>query len=114
MAVNDLSFSIRPGMVAGFLGPNGAGKTTTMRMILSLDAPTQGLVTVCSRSYRDLSAPMREVGALLDAKALQGGRRARDHLLCLAQSNGIPRSRLSQDFRAPASGPGLWADPRGW
>ena len=75
MAVNDLSFSIRPGMVTGFLGPNGAGKTTTMRMILGLDAPTQGSVTVGGRSYRDLPAPMREVGALLDAKALHGGRR---------------------------------------
>ena len=63
MAVNDLSFSIRPGMVTGFLGPNGAGKTTTMRMILGLDAPTQGAVTVGGRSYRDLPAPMREVGA---------------------------------------------------
>jgi ABC-2 type transport system ATP-binding protein len=76
MAVNDLSFSIRPGVVTGFLGPNGAGKTTTMRMILGLDAPTQGSVTVGGRSYRDLPAPMREVGALLDAKALHGGRRA--------------------------------------
>jgi len=75
MAVSDLSFSIRPGMVTGFLGPNGAGKTTTMRMILGLDAPTQGSVTVGGRSYRDLPAPMREVGALLDAKALLGGRR---------------------------------------
>jgi ABC-2 type transport system ATP-binding protein len=99
MAVNDLSFSIRPGMVTGFLGPNGAGKTTTMRMILGLDAPTQGSVTVGCRSYRDLPAPMREVGALLDAKALHGGRRARDHLLCLARSNGIPRSRVDEVLR---------------
>jgi len=76
MAVNDLSFFIRPGMVTGFLGPNGAGKTTIMRMILGLDAPTQGSVTVDGRSYRDLPAPMREVGALLDAKALHGVRRA--------------------------------------
>ena len=96
MAVNDLSFSIRPGLVTGFLGPNGAGKTTTMRMILGLDAPTQGSVTVGGRSYRDLPAPMREVGALLDAKALHGGRRAFDHLLCLARSNGIPRSRVDE------------------
>ena len=95
-AVNDLSFSIRPGLVTGFLGPNGAGKTTTMRMILGLDAPTQGSVTVDGRSYRDLPAPTREVGALLDAKALHGGRRAFDHLLCLAQSNGIPRSRVDE------------------
>jgi ABC-2 type transport system ATP-binding protein len=95
-AVNDLSFSIRPGMVTGFLGPNGAGKTTTMRMILGLDAPTRGSVTVGGRSYRDLPAPMREVGALLDAKAVHGGRRARDHLLCLARSNGIPRGRVEE------------------
>jgi len=99
MAVNDLSFSIRPGLVTGFLGPNGAGKTTTMRMILGLDAPTQGSVTVDGRSYRDLPAPMREVGALLDAKAVHGGRRARDHLLCLAQSNGIGRSRVDEVLR---------------
>ena len=99
MAVNDLSFSIRPGMVTGFLGPNGAGKTTTMRMILGLDAPTQGSVTVSGRSYRDLPAPMREVGALLDAKWLHGGRRAYDHLLCLALSNGIPRSRVDEVLR---------------
>jgi ABC-2 type transport system ATP-binding protein len=99
MAVNDLSFSVRPGLVTGFLGPNGAGKTTTMRMILGLDAPTQGTVTVGGRSYRDLPAPMREVGALLDAKALHGGRRAFDHLLCLAQSNGIPRSRVDEVLR---------------
>jgi ABC-2 type transport system ATP-binding protein len=96
VAVNDLSFSIRPGVVTGFLGPNGAGKTTTMRMILGLDAPTQGSVTVDGRSYRDLPAPMREVGALLDAKGLHGGRRAYDHLLCLAQSNGIARSRVDE------------------
>jgi ABC-2 type transport system ATP-binding protein len=99
MAVNDLSFSIRPGMVTGFLGPNGAGKTTTMRMILGLDAPMQGSVTVDGLSYRDLPAPMREVGALLDAKGLHGGRRAYDHLLCLAQSNGIPRSRVDEVLR---------------
>jgi ABC-2 type transport system ATP-binding protein len=99
VAVNDLSFAIRPGMVTGFLGPNGAGKTTTMRMILGLDAPTQGSVTVDGRSYRDLPAPMREMGALLDAKGLHGGRRAYDHLLCLAQSNGIPRSRVDEVLR---------------
>ena len=95
-AVNDLSFSIRPGLVTGFLGPNGAGKTTTMRMILGLDAPTGGTVTVGGRGYRDLPAPLREVGALLDAKAVHGGRRAYDHLLCLAQSNGIGRRRVDE------------------
>jgi ABC-2 type transport system ATP-binding protein len=99
MAVNGLSFSIRPGVVTGFLGPNGAGKTTTMRMILALDAPTQDSVTIGGRSYRDLPAPMREVGALLDAKWLHGGRPAHDHLLCLAQSNGIPRSRVDEALR---------------
>jgi ABC-2 type transport system ATP-binding protein len=99
MAVDDLSFSIRPGLVTGFLGPNGAGKTTTMRMILGLDAPTRGSVTVAGRSYRDLPAPMREVGALLDAKAVHGGRRAFDHLLCLALSNGIPRRRVAEVLR---------------
>ena len=98
-AVDNVSFTARPGRVTGFLGPNGAGKTTTMRMILGLDAPTQGSVTVGGRSYRDLPAPMREVGALLDAKALHGGRRARDHLLCLAQSNGIPRRRVDEVLR---------------
>src|SRR6202161_4196158 len=99
VAVNYLSFSIRPGLVTGFLGPNGAGKTTTMRMILGLDAPTQGSVTVDDRSYRDLAATLRDVGALLDAKAPHGGRRAFDHLLCLAQSNGIPRSRVDEVIR---------------
>ena len=96
MAVDDLSFSIRPGLVTGFLGPNGAGKTTTMRMILGLDAPMQCSLTAGGRSYRDLPAPMREVGALLDARAVHGGRRARDHLLCLAHSNGIARSRVEE------------------
>jgi ABC-2 type transport system ATP-binding protein len=95
-AVNDLSFTIWPGLVTGFLGPNGAGKTTTMRMILGLDAPAQGSVTVDGRSYRDLPAPMREVGALLDAKAVHGGRRAFDHLLGLARSNGIARRRVDE------------------
>jgi ABC-2 type transport system ATP-binding protein len=85
-------------MVTGFLGPNGAGKTT-MRMILGLDAPTRGSVTVGGRSYRDLPAPMREVGALLDAKWLHGGRRSYDHLLCLSHSNGIPRSRVHEVLR---------------
>jgi ABC-2 type transport system ATP-binding protein len=98
MAVNDLSFSIRPGMVTGFLGPNGAGKTTTMRMILGPYGPTQGSVAVGGRSYRDLPAPMHEVLALLEAKGLHGGRRAYAHLLCLAQSNGIPRSRVDEEL----------------
>ena len=90
LAVDDLSFDVRPGMVTGFLGPNGAGKTTTMRLILGLDHPNSGEVTVAGKRYRDLPAPLREVGALLDAKAMHGGRSAYNHLLCLAQSNGIP------------------------
>ena len=90
VAVDDLSFDVKPGMVTGFLGPNGAGKTTTMRLILGLDHPDGGEVTVAGKRYRDLPAPFREVGALLDAKAMHGGRTAYNHLLCLAQSNGIP------------------------
>jgi ABC-2 type transport system ATP-binding protein len=96
VAVNDLSFSIAPGHVTGFLGPNGAGKTTTMRMILGLDAPTAGTVTVNGRPYTDYRFPLREVGALLDAKAMHGSRRAYDHLLAIAQSNAIPRRRVDE------------------
>jgi ABC-2 type transport system ATP-binding protein len=96
VAVDDLSFDVRPGMVTGFLGPNGAGKTTTMKMILGLDHPNGGEVTVAGRRYRDLPAPLHEVGALLDAKAVHGGRRAYYHLLLLAQSNGIPASRVDE------------------
>src|ERR1700712_4408029 len=84
LAVDDLSFTIREGSVTGFLGPNGAGKTTTMKLILGLDAPTKGSVLVNGRSYAELAAPLREVGALLDAKAVHGGRKAHDHLVCLA------------------------------
>jgi ABC-2 type transport system ATP-binding protein len=95
-AVDDLSFDVKPGMVTGFLGPNGAGKTTTMRLIVGLDHPNSGEVTVAGKRYRDLPAPLREVGALLDAKAMHGGRSAYNHLLCLAQSNGIPARRVQQ------------------
>ncbi len=98
-AVDDLSFSIQPGQVTGFLGPNGAGKTTTMRMIMGLDAPTSGTVTVAGKAYRDLPAPLTEVGALLDAKALHGGRTARNHLRVLAASNGLPASRVDEVLR---------------
>jgi ABC-2 type transport system ATP-binding protein len=94
LAVDDLSFDVRPGMVTGFLGPNGAGKTTTIRLILGLDHPDKGGVAVAGKRYRDLPAPLREVGALLDAKAMHGGRTAYNHLLCLAQSNGIPARRV--------------------
>ncbi|HEY2442855.1 MAG TPA: ATP-binding cassette domain-containing protein [Streptosporangiaceae bacterium] len=95
-AVDGLSFTIRPGMVTGFLGPNGAGKTTTMRLILGLDYPTKGSVTVNGKPFPALYSPMREVGALLDAKAVHGGRSAYSHLLCLAQTNDIPRKRVNE------------------
>ena len=96
VAVNDLSFTVEPGKVTGFLGPNGAGKTTTMRLILGLDYPTRGTVTVKNRQYRTLDNPMRDVGALLDAKAVHGGRSAYNHLLCLAQTNNIPKRRVNE------------------
>jgi ABC-2 type transport system ATP-binding protein len=95
-AVDDLSFSIEPGQVTGFLGPNGAGKTTTMRCILGLDYPDAGTVTVDGKAYGELAYPMREVGALLDAKAVHGGRSAYNHLLCLAQANSLPRRRVGE------------------
>ncbi|MCK2244445.1 MULTISPECIES: ATP-binding cassette domain-containing protein [unclassified Crossiella] len=95
-AVNELSFTIRSGLVTGFLGPNGAGKTTTMSMILGLIRPTSGTVTVNGKRYLDLPAPMREVGTLIDARAVHGGRTAYQHLLCLALSNGIARSRVAE------------------
>jgi ABC-2 type transport system ATP-binding protein len=96
LAVNELSFDVQPGHVTGFLGPNGAGKSTTMRMILGLDAPASGDVTVNGVAYRELPAPLREVGALLDARAFQGGRRARDHLRWMAESNRIPLRRVDE------------------
>jgi ABC-2 type transport system ATP-binding protein len=95
-AVDDLSFTIRPGLVTGFLGPNGAGKTTTMRLILGLDYPSAGTVTVNGRPYAQLPDPMHEVGALLDAGAVHGGRTARNHLLSLAQTNGIGQRRVDE------------------
>jgi ABC-2 type transport system ATP-binding protein len=96
LAVDHLSFSVQPGQVTGFLGPNGAGKSTTMRMILGLDAPTSGSVTVDGVPYGQLAHPMRVVGALLDAKAVHGGRTAAKHLLCLAQTNDLPKSRVGE------------------
>jgi ABC-2 type transport system ATP-binding protein len=96
VALDGLSFDVQPGRVTGFLGPNGAGKTTTMRCVLGLDRPSAGRVTIGGRSYADHPFPLYEVGALLDAKAVHGGRRARDHLLCLAQSNRIPRRRADE------------------
>jgi ABC-2 type transport system ATP-binding protein len=96
VAVDDLSFDVNPGLVTGFIGPNGSGKTTTMRLILGLDNPTRGLVTVGGKPYRDLPAPLREVGALIDAKAVHPSRTAYHHLLGLAQSNAIPTSRIDE------------------
>ncbi|MFF3751012.1 ABC transporter ATP-binding protein [Streptomyces sp. NPDC002018] len=95
VAVDDLSFQVRPGVVTGFLGPNGAGKSTTMRMMLDLDIPTGGSVRIDGRHYRELAEPLKHIGALLEAKAMHGGRSAYNNLLCLAQSNRIPRSRVN-------------------
>jgi ABC-2 type transport system ATP-binding protein len=96
LAVDALSFTVRPGAVTGFLGPNGSGKSTTMRMILDLDAPDGGRVRIDGRRYRELRRPLREVGALLEAKAFHPGRSARAHLAALAASNDIPRSRVDE------------------
>src|SRR5689334_20255362 len=96
IAVDDLTFTVRPGVVTGFLGPNGAGKSTTMRLILGLDAPTSGDVTIDERHYRDLDAPLHQVGALLEARAIHTGRSAANHLLALAQTHGISRKRVDE------------------
>src|SRR5436190_18454242 len=96
LAVDSLTFVVRPGVVTGFLGPNGAGKSTTMRMILGLDAPTAGSVTVNGKAYRDHAAPLHEVGALLEARSVHTGRSAYNHLLALAQTHGIPRRRVDE------------------
>jgi ABC-2 type transport system ATP-binding protein len=96
MAVNNLTFTVRPGLVTGFLGPNGAGKSTTMRMVLGLDRPTAGDVRIDGVHYDRLRDPLKYIGALLDAKAVHGGRSAVNHLLCLAQSNGIPKQRVAE------------------
>jgi ABC-2 type transport system ATP-binding protein len=96
LAVDDLSFRVEPGKITGFLGPNGAGKTTTMRLILGLDEPSSGQVTVNGKPFRSSATPMRDVGALLDAKAVHGGRSAYNHLLCLAQTNNLPERRVGE------------------
>ncbi|MFJ3495247.1 ABC transporter ATP-binding protein [Streptomyces sp. NPDC086091] len=96
VAVDGLTFTVRPGIVTGFLGPNGAGKSTTMRMMLGLDRPTAGDVRIDGQHYDRLRDPLKYIGALLDAKAMHGGRSAYHHLLCLAQSNGIPASRVHE------------------
>jgi ABC-2 type transport system ATP-binding protein len=94
VAVRDLSFTVRPGRVTGFLGPNGSGKSTTMRLILGLDAPDGGEVSVNGKRYRDHRAPLHQVGALLDASSFHTGRSARDHLLAMAQTHGLGRARV--------------------
>src|SRR5206468_2419669 len=96
VAVDDLTFTVRPGIVTGFLGPNGAGKSTTMRLILGLDAPTRGSVTVNGRPCREHPAPLRELGALLEASSVYPGRSAYHHLLALARTSGIRRSRVDE------------------
>jgi ABC-2 type transport system ATP-binding protein len=95
-AVEDLSFTVRPGVVTGFLGPNGSGKSTTMRLILELDAPSSGDVTVNGKHYRDHRAPLHQVGALLEARSVHTGRSAYNHLLALAQTHGIGRRRVDE------------------
>jgi len=100
IAVDDLTFTVRPGVVTGFLGPNGAGKSTTMRMILGLDAPTSGSVLVNGRPYREHAAPLHEVGALLEARSIHPGRSAHAHLLALARTSGIHRSRVDEVIEA--------------
>ncbi|MDH6131878.1 ABC-2 type transport system ATP-binding protein [Kitasatospora sp. MAA4] len=95
-AVQDLSFSVRPGIVTGFLGPNGAGKSTTMRMLLGLDTPSSGHAVVNGRRYAEHAAPLREVGAMLEARAIHTGRSAYNHLLALAATHAIPRSRVEE------------------
>jgi ABC-2 type transport system ATP-binding protein len=96
LAVDNLSFEVLPGRVTGFLGPNGAGKSTTLRMVLGLDSPTSGTVTIDGRPYPSLHRPLFEVGAMLEAKAIHEGRSAYSHLVCLAQSNGIGRRRVAE------------------
>src|SRR5579884_2555140 len=95
-AVDDLSFTVRPGIVTGFLGPNGSGKSTTMRLALGLDRPTAGTIAVNGKPYREHPAPLHEVGALLEARSVHTGRSAYNHLLALAQTHGIPRRRVDE------------------
>ena len=96
LAVDHLSFTVTPGKVTGFLGPNGAGKSTTMRLLVGLDRPDTGHASIGGRPYRDLADPLRTVGVLLEAKAAHSGRTARNHLLCLAQTQGLPSDRVDQ------------------
>jgi ABC-2 type transport system ATP-binding protein len=96
IAVDDLTFSVQPGVVTGFLGPNGAGKSTTMRLILGLDAPSSGSALINGKQYRDLAAPLHEVGAMLEARAIHTGRSGYHHLLALAETQGISRRRVNE------------------
>jgi ABC-2 type transport system ATP-binding protein len=96
VAVDELTFAVKPGIVTGFLGPNGAGKTTSMRLILGLDTPSAGTITINGHAYRDKRAPMQEIGALIDPSAVHGGRSAYNHLLWQAQAGGLPRSRVDE------------------
>jgi ABC-2 type transport system ATP-binding protein len=96
LAVDDVTFTVRPGIVTGFLGPNGAGKSTTMRMMVGLDAPSAGSAKVGGRDYRSLEAPLHEVGALLEARAIHPGRSAYHHLLAMAETHGMPRGRVDE------------------
>jgi len=99
LAVDDLTFTVKPGIVTGFLGPNGAGKSTTMRLMLGLDRPSAGRATVNGRAYRDFEAPLHEVGALLEARAIHTGRSAYNHLLAQAQTHAIGRDRVDEVIR---------------
>src|ERR1700709_1409628 len=96
VAVDSLTFTVEPGRVTGFLGPNGAGKSTTMRMILGLDRPTRGSVTIAGRPYSQRPRPLQQIGAVLEVGAVHGGRSAAHHLLCLAQASGISKHRVSE------------------
>lgn len=96
VAVDDVSFRVQPGVVTGFLGPNGAGKSTTMRVVLGLDAPTSGSARIDGKAYRDLPAPLTEIGAMLEARAIHTGRSAYHHLLAMAQTHGIGRTRVRE------------------
>lgn len=96
LAVDGLTFTVEPGKVTGFLGPNGAGKSTTMRLLLGLDRPDAGHASICGAAYRDLPVPLRTVGALLEARAMHRGRSAYNHLLCLAQTQGLPARRVDE------------------
>jgi ABC-2 type transport system ATP-binding protein len=104
LAVDDLTFTVVPGRVTGFLGPNGAGKSTTMRLLLGLDKPDSGRATIGGRPYQDLGLPLRAVGALLEAQAVHSGRSARNHLLCLAQTQGLPPRRVDEVIRLAGLG----------